>query len=244
MQNEKILFSDVFKEGWRLTKANLGFLCGYTALFLLLMLLIEYAPYNENHPTLYGVVMLFVLGIPYVGLYRSAILLIDGTKPKFSEFYSNWKLLGPSLLASILLGLMFMILAIIIVLPIVWMTTHNGAGQDGSTVTTQQVLIIGLGVIALLVPAVWLSIRFLLFPYYIVDTNSGAIESLKKSYRDTQGHGWLLFKTLLVAWLLSLLNLLTFGLASIIVLPLMILVIGVIYRKLTGPGIEVISTQE
>lgn len=233
MLNEKIQFSEVFKEGWKLTKDNLGFLCGYTALFLALALLIQYAPNNEKHPILYSILLLFVLGIPYIGLYRSAIMLINGAKPKFDQFYSNWKLLSPFLAAFILLFLMAMIIASIFALPAAWLASHYGLVNNTTNFTTQQIILMILLGLVVAIPAIWLMVRFALLPYYIVDNSSGPIDALKKSYKGSYGHAWLLLKIYLVAIALGIVDALTYGISKIITMPLMVVVFGIVYSKLT-----------
>jgi len=45
------------------------------------------------------------------------------------------------------------------------------------------------GAVFFVLPGIFVIIRFSLFPYFIVDHNAGAIESLKMSYEVTQNHG-------------------------------------------------------
>lgn len=64
-------------------------------------------------------------------------------------------------------------------------------------------LAIGVGMIFLLIPGMIIAVRCVLFPYFIIDRNMTAIESLKMSYEVTKKHGWQLFLLSIIVWIIG-----------------------------------------
>jgi hypothetical protein len=234
MQNGQVHFTEVFKEGWKLTKENIGFLCGYTAIILAGSLLGQLVLEKSIYPFFSILGILLFLGIPYIGLYRSAILLMKGIKPQFDQLYSNWKLLFPFAVVLILLFAMFLVVDIVILFPVMWVMFSYGFFQDASSNPQYLTFVLSYSLIAIAISTTWMFVRFGLFPYFIIDKNCSPINALKESYRATRGHTWLLVKINLVTWLFALIGVFTYGIISIITSPLMTLVLGMVYRKLTN----------
>lgn len=86
-------------------------------------------------------------------------------------------------------------------------------------------IVIGLGLIFFIVPGIILMLRLYCFPYYIIDKNMGALESLKASFRATKG----------LVWDLLGLNILAAGIASFIPvfgIPVACFMLAGVYRVL------------
>ncbi len=52
------------------------------------------------------------------------------------------------------------------------------------------IIVICFGLILFIIPGIILMLRLRFFPYYIIDKNMGALDSLKESYRATKGLVW------------------------------------------------------
>jgi len=99
-------------------------------------------------------------------------------------------------------------------------------------------LTIMVGLIFLIVPGIYLAVRFLLFPYAILDTRLGPLDALRKSYRITEGNFWSIFSVMLIITGLALVvRLLTGKIVSVLIFstifwPFTVVVYVVVYRKL------------
>jgi len=93
-------------------------------------------------------------------------------------------------------------------------------------------VILLIGFILLIVPAVIWMLMFSLYPYYIIDRKAGPIEALQMSAFATKGAKVDLFFVGVISILLILLGLFCFGLGILIALPVVDLAWAVIYRHL------------
>lgn len=106
----------VLKEGWELTKVNIGFLVVYQIILYAVSLLFganeggwKMAPLN-----LIGFV---VVMLGKMGLYQSILMMTTGNKPGFDQFYRNWPQFFSWLAANILFGIMFVIGLVLLIVP-------------------------------------------------------------------------------------------------------------------------------
>ncbi len=88
------------------------------------------------------------------------------------------------------------------------------------------------GVILLVVPGIYLAIRFSFYGYFIVDKNSGITESLKGSWRITRGSAWKLFLYSLVIGGMNILGALVLMVGLFATIPTSLAAGAFIYRKL------------
>jgi|ERR1700733_345892 len=54
-------------------------------------------------------------------------------------------------------------------------------------------LIVVVGLLLLILPGIYLAIKLSFVPFYIIDTDCGIIDAIKKSYRITTGNFWRIF---------------------------------------------------
>jgi hypothetical protein len=66
-----------------------------------------------------------------------------------------------------------------------------------------SVVVVLFGFMLLIVPGVILTLRLRFFPYYIIDKNNGAIESLKASWHATKGLEWEILGLIIVSGVLA-----------------------------------------
>lgn len=68
-----------------------------------------------------------------------------------------------------------------------------GLVQKGFFAGIIYFFIVTIGLILLVVPGIYFGLRLIFFPYFIVDKNAGIIDSLRRSFKITEDHGWPLF---------------------------------------------------
>lgn len=111
-EDSSFSISGALREGWELTKLNVGFLIVYQ----IILFFFTWLFYISEHP-LMRVIGFFVISLGWLGLYRIALLLTKGLKPTFDQFYINWKFLADWIIAGILFGLMFGIGLLLFIIP-------------------------------------------------------------------------------------------------------------------------------
>ncbi|MBP6942689.1 MAG: DUF975 family protein [Candidatus Buchananbacteria bacterium] len=103
-------------------------------------------------------------------------------------------------------------------------------------------ILIVIGFVLLIVPGVYLALRFMFAPYAIVDKNLGPIEALKYSGELTKGIKWQLLGYSIVAILIILLGAIALLVGLLVAVPVVMFASVHIYRKLQGQATVVSVT--
>lgn len=91
---------------------------------------------------------------------------------------------------------------------------------------------VGIGLLLLIIPGIFLMIRWGMYPFLMVDKGLGPIEALKTSWHMTRGHGWNLFLFYVLAMLISVLGLIALGVGIFVAAPVVALASLWVYRFL------------
>ncbi len=96
-----------------------------------------------------------------------------------------------------------------------------------------------VGLICLIVPGIYLAIRFQFFSFLIVDKNAGIAESLSKSSALTEGVKINLFLFALLIVVINIIGFLLLGIGLLVTIPTTMMATIHVYRKLLSqtPGI-------
>ncbi len=102
-----------------------------------------------------------------------------------------------------------------------------------------SVLMIAAGIVLLIIPGIYLSLKFTFFSYFIVDKNAGIMDSFKKSSSLTEG---VKLRILLFQFIVGLVNIIGFlllGVGLFVTIPTTMMALIHVYRKLLSqtPGI-------
>jgi uncharacterized membrane protein len=89
------------------------------------------------------------------------------------------------------------------------------------------------GLILLIVPGIYLGLKYQFFSYLIVDKELGVLDSLKESSQITQGVKWQLFGFSLALIGINILGALAFGIGLLVTIPLTVVAHVFVYRKLS-----------
>jgi uncharacterized membrane protein len=93
---------------------------------------------------------------------------------------------------------------------------------------------VGLGILLLVLPGIYISLAFALYGYVIIDKGLGPIEALKASYAITKGVMWKLLGFFLLISLLNVVGALLVGLGLLITAPVSVVAIAYVYRQLSS----------
>jgi uncharacterized membrane protein len=91
-----------------------------------------------------------------------------------------------------------------------------------------------VGLILLIVPGIIAIIRLQPGYYLVVDKGMGPIEALKASWNMTKGETWNLFLFTLVVVAMNIVGAIIFFIGLIVTIPITMVAMGYIYRKLSG----------
>lgn len=89
-----------------------------------------------------------------------------------------------------------------------------------------------IGTILLIVPGIYFGIKYMYFPYFIIDRNAGPIEALQMSGELTEGVKWELIVFSLVIYGINLAGMLAFFVGIFITIPITSLAWAYVYRDL------------
>ncbi len=89
------------------------------------------------------------------------------------------------------------------------------------------------GLICLIIPGIILILKLQFFGYFMVDKNTGAIDSIKSSYKMTAGLSWELFLFALLLVLINIAGALCLLIGLLATMPVTALAMAYVYRKLT-----------
>lgn len=95
-------------------------------------------------------------------------------------------------------------------------------------------LIVLAGFILLIIPGIYLALRLQFYSYYIVDKNTGAIDSLKMSWKATEGNVINIFLFMLLLIALNILGAIAFLIGLLVTIPVSFIAITLLYRKLAA----------
>ncbi|MCZ6554721.1 MAG: hypothetical protein O6759_01230 [Candidatus Dadabacteria bacterium] len=95
-------------------------------------------------------------------------------------------------------------------------------------------IVVLIGLILLIVPGVYLAIKYQFVTYLIVDKGMGPIEAFKESGKITAGSKWNLFLLIILLLIIVLLGLLAFIVGIFVALPIVMVAVAYVYRKLSS----------
>jgi uncharacterized membrane protein len=95
---------------------------------------------------------------------------------------------------------------------------------------------VALGTLLLIIPGIFIAIRFQFFPYFILEENVSSFTALQKSYYLSQNLTFELFLFGVVVIALNIAGILFFGIGVILTYPLTTMATATIYKSLTEAG--------
>ena len=93
-------------------------------------------------------------------------------------------------------------------------------------------VIVGIGLILLVVPGIYVGVRLMFFGALVVDKGMSPVEALKKSFEITKGKTWDLFLFTLGILGINILGLICIGVGLIVTLPMTSIATMDVYRKI------------
>lgn len=206
MSNKRFVIGEAVKFGWKTTKDSIGF---FIALIIVAFLI-------EIIPRVVGDIIAPRFHIISVILYLTAtvldIVVSLGLLKVSIKFCDGKKAKLDDLLSSFNLVLSYF------------------------AATLVYLFIVAAGMVLLVIPGLVWSIKYSLFPYFIVDKKLGPIEAIKASGKATIDAKFQLFLFGLLLALINFAGMLAFGIGIFVTIPLSLLAYAYVYRQLSSSG--------
>ena len=244
MYNKHFSYSEALWFGWDVMKRNFWFFAGVCIITFLLSLTGQiFQNVMENFPDAIPaflmiplvVVSVIVEVVVTIGLIKITLSFCDDQKPPLSTLFNArgcfFNYLGTAIVFGIVVASPILLTFLLLVLM--------------SRVAVLPCLAIPVFFVAGIV-AVFLSVKYGLCFYFVVDKGLGPIKALKASGRTTMGARWQL---LLFGGLCGLVNLLGFvclGLGLLATVPTVLVALALVYRRLSQqtPGLAELGIGE
>jgi hypothetical protein len=94
-------------------------------------------------------------------------------------------------------------------------------------------VMVTIGFILLIIPGIYLALKYALFSYYIIDKGLGPIAALKASGEATQGNKWNLLGFYLLCVLINIVGVLLIFIGLVVTIPVTALAMAFVYRRLS-----------
>ena len=243
--SKKLNIGQAMDVAWRLTTKNFPYFLGLTVIMFLVNIFF-YASKGilmKNEVDKAIIILLNLIGwiievVMGMGFIKVSLDILAGKKDPISTLFSSYKPILKYLGAGIL-GVIISAGPIIFIL----------AGWGISNFVVSQILFGGeklesiakimnitlgiLGIISVLYD-IFMSIRLMFSPYFIMDKDSGAIESLKLSFRATKGEIWGLFGFNILIAVINFVGSIPFALGLFLTIPLSMIAAAAAYRQITS----------
>jgi uncharacterized membrane protein len=103
-------------------------------------------------------------------------------------------------------------------------------------------IIVAIGFILLVIPGIYLLLRFLFVPYLVMDRKLAPFDALRESSRITLGHKWQLLGFLLAVIGINIIGAILLGVGLLVTIPVSMLAAVHAYRTLEHRAGEIVTT--
>lgn len=120
---------------------------------------------------------------------------------------------------------------------------QSGKILKGMITSILYSLIMVIGLCLLIIPGIYLGLRLQFAFYFIVEENTGILDSLKKSWAITKGQVFPLFLLLLVGIGIVILGIIALGIGVFVAIPLIFMASCYVFRKLNAPSASILEEE-
>ncbi len=210
MTSQELPLQDALRFGWRTTLSHFLFWLGLFAIIFVISVLIQVAEYGAQEVSALLQINLGILGVVFQTLVNAGLIAVS------LKFCDGVRPQGQDFICSGLTLLKF----------------FSGYFLYG--------ILVVFGLFLLIVPGVYLVLKFWPTVYLIVDKNKGPIEALQEAGDLTDGYKGQLFLFLLIFFAINLLGIMAFVVGLLVTIPLTMLASAYLYRAMVGntPAID------
>ena len=172
---------------------------------------------------------LFQMGL-HLGMLRITLNIINNKEVNFSQLFGSFDVLIPFVLATIV----FIAILLIAASPGI-MLLFASVSADWDSISNLEAIdnwSVIIPIILIIIPAVYISVRLQFYNYFLLDEESGIIESIKRSAEISKSYVGELFLLGAVLSIIILISIIPLGLGLIFSIPLSTLATSYVYLKL------------
>lgn len=171
------------------------------------------------------IVLLFQIGILNIGIQRAFDKPLDISQGfKAFNLKTAFRIIGLFIIQFII----FVPLTTLILLPVLVSTAVIRLALPGGIMSFIFTLILSL----FLLITLYLAMRLWPAMAFVIDKNAGPLQAIKLSFEATRNNVWRLFVIFVVQAVVLVLSFLTLGIAFIWTFPFIIILYGLIYKRL------------
>jgi uncharacterized membrane protein len=232
--------SEAVKFAWSTVKKNLGFFIILSVLVLGIALGSEMlgepeSSYGFNAQDGLAYILLVVLNfILSIWVVRVGIDAVDAKKLTFSNLAPTWGVAWKYALSNALVALVLVIPASLVMGVVVALGFGSifGTLMMGATFGLTNLFLLGALLVFFLVVLIYLGARLMFVAYYVVDQKLGPIESVKASWRVTQGVVLKIVGLMIVLVFINMVGMLALFIGLLVTIPITVVSWAYAYRSL------------
>lgn len=230
------------KTGWSLTKehfiVSLGLVLGYTVISCLL----SFIPTTGVLGFAVQLLSFAVSCVWTLGITRITANAVDGEEPQFSMIGE----VMPRFWSMVVLMLLMFAIVLVPIIVIFVVAVILGFGVEafaGLTSTDPVVMMealqsLGLLYLIVLIPCIYIGIRFCFVNYLLVDRGMGAVDALKASWTATSPIQGKIFVFLVLSFLITIAGLLCFIVGVFVSMIILMYAQAALYRQAFPAGMQ------
>lgn len=209
-------------KGVDLFKQNIGGFVGYTALYFVILAAAGVVPFGS-----------ILLSPPLaVGWAIVSYRLLKNSHSSFNEFFKGFDDFGQLVLVGLVT--LALILAVIIPMSIIGITSGAFIVADEPEFTTVGVIMLVVGMLALFIPIIYLSIAWVWAPYFVVFYKMKFWDAMEASRKVISKRWWKFFVFYFVTGLIAGLGFLFFGIGALFTIPIMYCAQYIVFAEVTN----------
>lgn len=228
---------DVLETSWAITKKNFIVIIGYSLVAFVVLALVQFASVflmgsQNGLLSFIGLFSVLVLNsMATLGFYKLTFHLIDKEDEEIEakSVIPSWKNISSFITLTLLFGLIVASFNLIYQ----QLLTVDQFNQFVEMVKSSAFALEVLAILGLLI-IMMITMRFMFFPCFIIDDDSGSFESLRQSRQLTQNNLLKIITVLLVVLGFIILGFLALGIGIIITYPFTNVILVVTYRELVN----------
>ncbi len=206
LHEKKFSKEQAIKFGWQRTKDNIGFFIVYLIILFAIEFFFSFFIEIFDEAGFFSLSVIFNLGSFVVSIVSSIFAVKIGLR-----LYDNEKIGSYDFLAFNISTFFKFLLAYIL-----------------------YTIMILIGLILLIVPGVYLAVKYQFFQFLIIEKNMDVIEAFKESGRITEGSKWNLFFLALIFLLIVGIGALVLLVGLFVAIPIIIVAWAYVYKKLSS----------
>lgn len=223
--------AETFKTAWDVTKKNFLSIVVYSAFLTFVLIIVQlfndFADLGSDSFTKFLVflVLITIQSYTIMGFYKLIFTLIDS---EYYEFQFSQIIPSIRMVLNFIVICIFIGFAIVTLNIIIEKTLQNYSDDVTKIARTLEVMLI-----------IYATMRYMFCACFIIDDNSGSIESLRQSRLLTKSHLLHLLFLLFIIVFVILMGFKTIGKVIIVLFPFVNVILIVTYRKLVFSTLDV-----